>query len=410
MIDGKPTSFELFAGAGGLALGVQLAGFTSLGAVEWNKWACDTMRFNRDSGYPLTAHWLVHEMDARNFDWESISEEVDLLAGGPPCQPFSIGGRGRAHSDTRDMFPTMIDAVCALKPRAFVVENVKGLLREQFSDYYQYVLLRLEFPERSIRRDETWVDHLHRLCKEKSLAASSRGELTYRVAATLVNAANYGVPQKRERVFIVGFRSDLSIRWSFPSPTHSLNALKRDQLKSGSYWERHNMKPPMSAHAGSAPIPDDGLKPWRTVRDALTGLPKPLREGYGDYPFNHEVRFGAKVYPGHTGSVLDLPSKALKAGVHGVPGGENMLIQDDGSPRYYTVREAARIQTFPDGYRLNGAWSEAMRQLGNAVPVSLAETVASSVCRAIVANEMDRVAQGVSKGVVSGRGSGEYGQ
>lgn len=403
MIDGKPTSFELFAGAGGLALGVQLAGFASLGAIEWNKWACDTMRLNRDSGYPLTAHWLVHEMDARDFDWESISEEVDLLAGGPPCQPFSIGGRGRAHSDARDMFPTMIDAVCALKPRAFVVENVKGLLREQFSDYYQYVLLRLEFPERSMRQNETWVDHLQRLRKEKRLASPSRDELTYRVVATLVNAADYGVPQKRERVFIVGFRSDLSIQWSFPSPTHSSNALKRDQSKLGSYWERHNIKPSAGMRANSASASDDGLRPWRTVRDALAGLPKPLREGCGGYPFNHEARFGAKAYPGHTGSVLDLPSKALKAGVHGVPGGENMLIQDDGSPRYYTVREAARIQTFPDGYRLNGAWSEAMRQLGNAVPVSLAKTVASSICRAIIASEMDSAVQGVSGKVISGK-------
>ncbi len=119
------------------------------------------------------------------------------------------------------MFPAMIAAVLALKPRAFIVENVKGLLREQFSDYYQYLLLRLEFPERVIEKGETWVSHLRRLQKAKSAAPSARSELTYNVIPTLVNAANYGVPQKRERIFIVGFRSDLAIRWSFPNQTHS---------------------------------------------------------------------------------------------------------------------------------------------------------------------------------------------
>ena len=395
MIDGKPTSFELFAGAGGLALGVQLAGFTSLGTVEWNKWACETMRLNKSLGYPLVADWTVHEADVRGFDWSAVPADVDLLVGGPPCQPFSIGGRGRAHDDARDMFPAMIAAVLALKPRAFIVENVKGLLREQFSDYYQYILLRLEFPERVIEKGETWVSHLRRLQKAKSAAPSARSELTYNVIPTLVNAANYGVPQKRERIFIVGFRSDLAIRWSFPNQTHSLGALKRDQAKTGTYWERHGMFPAVEAIPKSLP-PDDGLKPWRTVRDALESLPDPFGCD-ACQAFNHEVRLGAKVYPGHTGSCLDMPSKTLKAGVHGVPGGENMFVGDDGKPRYYTVREAARIQTFPDSYRLNGAWSEAMRQLGNAVPVLLAQTVAASVCQAIMRNEIEYLASNTSR-------------
>lgn len=136
--------------------------------------------------------------------------------------------------------------------------------------------------------------------------------------------------------------------------------------------------------------PTDGTLPWRTVRDALGGLPKANEVDDGK-AFNHVLKTGARVYPGHTGSALDAPSKTLKAGVHGVPGGENMLIDDQGCPRYYTVREAARIQTFPDGYRLNGAWSEAMRQLGNAVPVKLAQVVASSVSEALLENEMERV-------------------
>ena len=392
MIDGKPTSFELFAGAGGLALGVELAGFKSLGTIEWDKWACETMRNNQRNAHPLVADWIIHEMDVRDFLWNELSDDVDLLAGGPPCQPFSLGGVGRAHDDSRDMFPAMISAVRVLKPRAFMVENVKGLLRSQFSDYYQYILLRLEFPERVIRDGETWPDHLHRLQKAKSAAPSPKTELTYNVIPTLVNAANYGVPQKRERVFIIGFRSDLGINWSFPSPTHSLDALLLSQRKGGSYWTRHGMNAVPAGFSIPRNLPDeDGLKPWRTVRDALASLPNPEKSDCSQ-AFNHEVRFGAKTYPGHTGSGLDSPSKTLKAGVHGVPGGENMLIQDNGTPRYYTVREAARIQTFPDGYRLNGSWSEAMRQLGNAVPVALGRVVASSVLEAIVKNEIKYLA------------------
>lgn len=387
MIDGKPTSFELFAGAGGLALGTELAGFTSLGTIEWDKWACGTMLENQRSAYPLVQGWNVHCMDVRDFDWASIDEDVDLLAGGPPCQPFSIGGRGRANDDMRDMFPAMISAVHALKPRAFIVENVKGLLRSQFSDYYQYILLRLEFPERPIRARETWVDHLRRLQKAKTSGDASFNELTYNVIPTLVNAADYGVPQRRERVFIVGFRSDLGVEWSFPNPTHSLAALKWSQREGGEYWARHGIEQ-VGQKSHTTKKPTDGALPWMTVRDALRGLPAPS-EGGVDAIFNHELRTGAKQYPGHTGSALDMPSKTLKAGVHGVPGGENMLIGDDGLPRYFSVREAARMQTFPDGYMLNGSWTEAMRQLGNAVPVKLAQIVASSVAQAIIVNEME---------------------
>lgn len=386
MIDGKPTSFELFAGAGGLALGTEFAGFQSLGTIEWDKWACKTIRDNQHSGYPPVSLWDVHEMDVREFSWASVKNDVDLLAGGPPCQPFSIAGNSHSHEDGRDMFPSMIAAVHALKPRTFVVENVKGLLRGQFSDYYQYILLRLEFPERVISPKETWGDHLRRLQKVKSSGAYSDRELTYNVIPTLVNAANYGVPQRRERVFIVGLRSDLGIKWCFPSPTHSLAALRWSKRPGGEYWERHEIKPDANALVCTKRA-ENNLLPWRTVRDALLGLPKPTKRG-SELFHNHVLRTGARAYPGHTGSLLDMPSKTLKAGVHGVPGGENMLIEDNGEPRYYSVREAARIQSFPDGYQLNGMWSEAMRQLGNAVPVLLAQTVTASLAQAILANEM----------------------
>lgn len=365
-------SVELFAGGGGLALGTHMAGFSTEVVAEWNRWACDTIRENQSNGHPLVAGSKVLEGDVRNIDWSSVPDGVDLVSGGPPCQPFSAGGRGRAADDERDMFPATADVIRRLRPRAFIVENVRGLMRPAFADYFSYIQLRLTHPELVSRPNESWGGHYARLQAEHT---SVRSDLQYNLLTTLVNAADYGVPQQRWRVFLVGFRSDLDAEWSFPKPTHSAGALRRAQ-ESGVYWDRHQVaersRKIVRARYTDA---DLELRPWRTVRDAISDLPKPGGKG----ALNHSIQPGARVYPGHTGSYIDAPAKALKAGVHGVPGGENMLRRPDGSVRYFTVREAARLQTFPDTYALHGPWSEAMRQLGNAVPVMLAETVALSV-------------------------------
>jgi DNA (cytosine-5)-methyltransferase 1 len=136
--------------------------------------------------------------------------------------------------------------------------------------------------------------------------------------------------------------------------------------------------------------------PWRTVRDAIADLPDPETKAALKVP-NHMFQGGARSYPGHTGSPLDLPAKTLKAGDHGVPGGENMLVKANGDVRYFTVRESARIQTFPDGFRFHGSWSETMRQLGNAVPVLLAQRVASSVAEKLAIAEIIRIQKTVKK-------------
>lgn len=393
---------ELYAGAGGLAMGVGLAGFKSLAVVEWDHWACDTVRENQRRGYPLVADWPLHEGDVRAVDWSGIPQDIELLAGGPPCQPFSMGGKHRAHDDHRDMFPPTVEIVRRLRPKAFILENVKGLTRSSFANYYQYILLQLEFPEVARVAGEDWRDHFARLQSERVSGRAHGRELTYNVAPTLVNAADYGVPQRRERVFIVGFRADLGIEWSFPKATHSLDRLLYDQWVSGEYWDRHGValhdRPAISAgHAARVralraslfPPPE---RPWRTVRDALVGLPDPESAEAVSHN-NHRYQPGARPYPGHTGSPLDLPAKTLKAGDHGVPGGENMLLRPDGSVRYFTIRESARLQTFPDGYLFHGSWSETMRQLGNAVPVALGHRVATGVAERLVSAELASLGQ-----------------
>ncbi|MDR1187151.1 MAG: DNA cytosine methyltransferase [Bifidobacteriaceae bacterium] len=371
-------SVELFAGGGGLALGAHLAGFSTEVVAEWNHWCCDTLRENQAAGHPLVLGADIREGDVRDLDWAACEGRIDLVSGGPPCQPFSGGGKGMAADDPRDMFPATAEVIRQIRPKAFIVENVRGLARPKFADYFSYVQLRLAHPELVPQPGESRAEHFLRLQAEHT---SVRQDLSYKVVATVVNAADYGVPQQRWRVFLVGFRSDVDAEWSFPEPTHSAQMLSHSKDVTGHYWERHRVpkknRPEPAVAPGLFELPA-ASRPWRTVRDAIHDLPEPTTEGV-DGVLNHVLQEGARPYPGHTGSDVDQPAKALKAGVHGVPGGENMLRRADGTVRYFTVREAARLQTFPDRYALHGPWSEAMRQLGNAVPVMLAQVVAASV-------------------------------
>jgi len=382
-------SVELFAGAGGLAMGMANAGFRHAAVIEWNRDACETFRENQRHHTHAVEGWPLIEGDVRDIDYSQLTKDVMVVSGGPPCQPFSLGGKHGGFRDDRDMFPEAVRAVRELRPRAFIFENVKGLLRQTFANYFEYVVLQMSHPSFIRKKTESWQEHRARLERHHT---AKRGRSEYNVVFRLVNAADYGVPQKRERVFIVGFRSDLDAKWSFPEATHSEDSLLHSQWVTGEYWDLHKVsarqRPPRARrHEGrvarllSGSLIDTRPR-WRTVRDAIGDLPNPERSRGGRMP-NHIVNPGARSYPGHTGSPLDEPAKTLKAGDHGVPGGENMLARPDGSIRYFTVREAARLQTFPDDYVFQGAWSEAMRQLGNAVPVKLAESIASTVARTL---------------------------
>jgi DNA (cytosine-5)-methyltransferase 1 len=377
-------SIELFAGAGGLGLGVSRAGFVPAAVIEWDRYCCDTIRENQERRLDPVSHWPLIEGDVREIDFAAIKGDIDFISGGPPCQPFSLGGKHRGQKDRRDMFPEAIRAVRERQPKAFVFENVKGLTRQTFANYFQYIQLQLSYPELVQRKTESWPDHLARLERHHTQGAAAG--LHYQLVTRLLNAADYGVPQRRERVFLVGFRSDLGIKWSFPNATHGHDALLWSQWRDGEYWDRHEVtkrrRPEnLKAKARSLNLLDaTPLKPWRTVRDVTADLPDPQFHPprAAEIP-NHRFQPGARSYKGHTGSPLDEPAKTLKAGDHGVPGGENMLLRPDGSIRYFSVRESARLQTSPDEFLFHGSWTETMGHLGNAVPVDLAMVVANSI-------------------------------
>jgi DNA (cytosine-5)-methyltransferase 1 len=374
-------SLELFSGVGGLAKGLELSGFNHAKLVEYNKFAYASLCQN-------FAAEKVFFGDIRDFDLERLNN-IDIVAGGPPCQPFSLGGKHQADRDSRDMFPYAIRAIEKLRPKAFIFENVKGLLRQTFSDYFQYIILRLTYPGFPAEANSDWQQHLNKL---QSTSKLSYVGAKYNVQFKLINAANYGVPQSRERVIIIGVRSDLSCSWQFPPETYSADRLFWDMHVTGEYWDRHKiskserplidklMQNRIDKITKKYGMFEPELMPWQTVRDALSDLPDPIsHHGISDHAF----RPGARIYPGHTGSILDLPAKTIKAGDHGVPGGENMIRFPDGQVRYLTVFEAKRLQTFPDDFIIQGGWGESMRQIGNAVPVLLAETIGHELMKTL---------------------------
>jgi len=336
--------------------------------VEFDRDAVSTVLHNQATGVEELSEWPVVLQDVREIDW-SAYPTLDLISGGPPCQPFGIGGKKLGHADHRDMWPEAIRAVRQARPKAFLFENVRNLAGPKFKGYLDWIIHHLERPSLVRAPGEPHAAHLGRLRRATS-------EPEYRVICQVVNAADYGAAQVRFRVLIFGVRADLGVTPAPMTPTHSRDRLLWEQYLTGEYWDRHGLPrrtEPMLEQDRSrvaelrSRLTEPAGSPWVTVRDALVGLGEP------DGLRNHTPQAGARVYPGHTGSPLDLPSKALKAGDHGVPGGENMMVRDDGSVRYFTTREAARLVGLPDEYAFPRSWTESMRQLGNAVPAPLGQ-------------------------------------
>lgn len=359
-------SAELFAGCGGLALGMSHAGFKHRYMAEFDHDAVATVLHNKRKGVEHVRDWPMGLRDVREIDWKALTA-LDLVSGGPPCQPFGIGGKKRGQDDHRDMWPEAIRAIREAKPRLFLFENVRNIAGPRFRPYLDWIVAHLACPTLIRRPNETHDEHHERL-----LASPGRRE--YEVVWQLVNAADFGAAQIRHRVLIFGVRRDLGVIPTPMAPTHSRDRLLWDQYVTGEYWARHGLKQRCEAILRTDQVRVEQLTreceepsgaAWVTVRDALRGLGEPNGR------HNHVMQLGARVYTGHTGSPLDLPAKALKAGDHGVPGGENMMVRDDGTVRYFTTREAARLVGLPDDYEFPQSWTESMRQLGNAVPAPL---------------------------------------
>lgn len=430
------TSVELFAGGGGLAMAVHQAGFRPLLFNEFNKRACETLIASAkktlcDDGLEITEDVKpvpprqgqpapLYPGDVRDLDLSAFQGKVDVLAGGPPCQPFSAGGVAKGDEDKRNMFPAVFKAVREMRPKAVICENVRGLLRPSFAEYFQYIQNELRLPFEKRDDEVPWQEHNAHLTRIlKNLRDEDENPDHYKVVMVPVNAANYGVPQVRNRVVIVAFRADLGVdveafEKEVKTERFSEAALLRSmQAEDGPYWQRHDTVPDYIRESVRQQIPkvikEDDCKPWRTLRDAIHGygtdvklpaLPEVDLERLSEkFDFGAESDMidhigwpGARIYKGHTPNKLDRPAKTVKAGVHGVPGGESVMLLDQRVQtsegwsylhRYMTVRETARVMTFPDEWRGAGPRGEQMRQLGNAVPVVLGEFFAKAVAEAL---------------------------
>jgi len=372
---------ELFAGAGGLSIGLAAAGLPPDYLFELEKNCCATLRHNAEGSQPHISGKIRQE-DVASVNWSEFQQPVRLLSGGPPCQPFSFGGKHLAERDGRNQFPATLRAVRELRPAAVLLENVPGLARPTFKPYLDYIVRQLECPSLAPRTGELWDEHDRRLQQH----GHSRGyEAEYKVRCWVLSAADFGVAQARVRVVFAATRADLPAVEDL-TPTHSRAALMQHQER-GEYWserdlpKRRRKEWPRRVHGNSYGISTTCM-PWRTVRDALVGLPDPPLEDIGKN--NHWLIPGARLYTRHSGSELDWPAKTIKAGVHGVAGGENVLLLDGRRRRYFTLREMARLQGFPDDYYFIGPRSRIIGQIGNAVPCELARVLGLQLSRPLI--------------------------
>lgn len=322
------TEIELFAGAGGLALGLEEAGIKGLEFVEFDHDACNTLRTNRPK-------WNIVEDDIHNVDFTRYSGKIDIVTGGFPCQAFSYAGKKLGFEDTRGtLFHEFARCVKEVNPKMFLAENVKGLLSHDKGRTFSTIINVFE-------------------------------GLGYTLQYKVLNACFYGVGQKRERVVIIGIRNDLTDKIKF-----------------------------------NYPVPD---KEWTTLRTALKDCPESEGESYSE----NKKKVMELVPAG--GCWVDLPSDIAKAYMKksyysggGRRGMARRIAWDEPcltlttSPsqkqterchpdetRPFTVREYARIQSFPDTWEFAGKMSNKYKQIGNAVPVEMARRIGVQIVKTL---------------------------
>jgi len=328
-------AIDLFAGAGGLSLGLKMAGWDVRIAVEYDATAIETHRKNM----PEVLHICD---DIRDVDFTEHRGNIDLVAGGPPCQPFSVSGKQLGMHDVRDMVPQFIRTVKECQPRAFLLENVHGLTTARFLPYL-----------------EERIDELR--------------QLGYDVHWKVLNAADYGVPQKRLRLFVVGVPQGAP--FTFPRPTHGPHGIHkyatvREALKNVLADEPNRAKVVYAKNPILRRSPFAGM--------LLNGKGRPLNM---DAP-SHTIPATAG---GNRTHILDPNGVIASYHEHLMKGGSPRAGQVEGCSRL-TVRQSARLQTFPDWFEFVGRRNQRYTQIGNAVPPELARVVAQALRDALEAH------------------------
>ncbi|MEL6402969.1 MAG: DNA (cytosine-5-)-methyltransferase [Chloroflexota bacterium] len=318
VLDNEPTDFtsiELFAGAGGMALGFENAGFQSLMLNEVDKYAAETLRINRSD-------WYVIEDDVRQLEFAEYEGQVDVVAGGFPCQAFSYAGHSRGFDDTRGtLFFDFARCVKQVRPKIALGENVRGLVRHDKGRTLKTMVKVLE-------------------------------DLGYRVEYRVLKAQFHDVPQKRERLILIGVREDLDMSIYFPKENNYILSLREaftdiPQSDGASYPKR---KEEILSH-----VPAGGY--WKD-------LPEDLAKEY--------MKKSYYLGGGKTGMARRLAWEEPSLTLTCSPAQKQTERCHPEETRPLTVREYARLQTFPDDWGFSGSVSQQYKQIGNAVPVNLA--------------------------------------
>lgn len=337
------TAIELFAGAGGLALGLEEAGIKTLAHVEYDKDCCNTLRTNRPN-------WNVIEKDIHNVDFTKYKGKIDIVTGGFPCQAFSYAGKNLGFNDTRGtLFYEFARCVNEVKPKMFLAENVKGLTTHDKGRTLNTIINVFE-------------------------------EIGYTIGdrKKVLNACYYGVGQKRERIIIVGIRNDLvdNIHFKYPKKESTWTTLKQvliDCPKSEGQEYSENKKRIMEL------VPPGGC--WIDLPEKIAKeyLGKSYFSGGGKRGMARRISWDEPCL-----TLLCSPSQKQTERCH----------PDETRP--FTIREYARIQSFPDNWEFTGSISEQYKQIGNAVPVEFARRICEQLKRSIIRYNKLSLKNGVS--------------
>lgn len=327
------TNVELFAGAGGLALGLEQAGFENLLSNDFDKDSCNTLKANR-------SNWNVICDSVENLAEQDLLKmlnikqgELDLLSGGYPCQSFSYAGKRLGLNDVRGtMFYYYAKILKQLKPKMFLAENVKGLVSHDGGKTLQTMINVFE-------------------------------EIGYRVQYKVLNAWDYGVAEKRERIVIIGIRNDIPVEFKYPTP-YEYKPVLRDALKDVPKSEGASY--PQSKKEVFDLVPPGGC--WRD-------LPEDVAKAYmkGSYNLGGGKTGMARRISWDEPSLTILCSPCMKQ--------TDRCHPDETRP--FTIRESARIQSFPDTWQFTGSLNSKYKQIGNAVPVNLAKEIGLSIIKVL---------------------------